>query len=202
MSRYVRKDANYRRAKAEGLRSRAAYKLEELDRRLSLLARGCRVVDLGCWPGAWLQVAAARVGPKGRVVGLDLKIADPLPEPNIVILEGDVGDEAIAKQVALALGGPADLVLSDLAPNLSGVREADATRHANLVRIAAERARQWLRPSGIFVAKLFMDAEYEETVRYLRAGFGTVRTLKLEGTRPGSSELYVCTRKPQPLGRD
>ncbi len=199
MSRYVRKDENYRRAKAEGLRSRAAYKLLELDRRLKLLGRGRRVVDLGCWPGAWLQVAAERVGPKGRVVGVDLVPTAPLALPGVVILTGDVGDSAVAAQVAAALEGPADVVLSDLAPKLTGVRAADAVRHAALLRIAAERARQWLRPAGILVAKIFMDGEYEETMRDLRASFATVRTLKLAGTRTGSSELYVCARDPRPL---
>ncbi len=199
MSRYVRKDENYRRAKAEGLRSRAAYKLIELDRRLKLLARGRRVVDLGCWPGAWLQVAAERIGPEGRVVGVDLAPTAALDLPGVVILTGDVGDDAVAVQVRAALDGPADVVLSDLAPKLTGIRAADAVRHAALLRIAAERARRWLRPAGVLVAKIFMDGEYEETMRDLRTGFAVVRTLKLAGTRTGSSELYVCAREPRPL---
>lgn len=193
---YVRKDAAYRRAKREGLRSRAAYKLEELDRRFGLLRRGARVVDLGCWPGGWLQVAARRVGPRGRVVGVDLREVEGIGPP-VVSLVADLRDEAVVERVREALGGPADAVLSDLAPRLSGIRQADAARHAELVRLAAARARAWLAPRGVFVAKVFMDAEYEGLVADLRDGFGRVRTCKTEATRRGSSELYLVARDPR-----
>ena len=197
VARYVRKDAAYRRAKREGLRSRAAYKLEELDRRFGLFRRGARVVDLGCWPGGWLQVAARRVGPRGRVVGVDLRPVDGLGGPAIELITADVADAAVVEAVREALGGPADVVLSDLAPRLSGIRQADAARHAELVRLASERALAWLTPGGTFVAKLFMDPEYEGLIRELRAGFERVRSCKTEATRRGSSELYVVARQPR-----
>ena len=196
VSAYERKDAAYRRAKQEGYRSRAAYKLEELDRRFKLLARGARVVDLGCWPGGWLQVAARRVGPTGRVVGVDVKSADPVAADHVAIVTGDLRDDAIVERVRTELGGAADVVLSDLAPKLSGIRHTDAVRHADLVRLAIARAGEWLAPDGALLLKLFMDAEYEGLIGELRARFGAVRSCKPEATRRGSSELYTVARRP------
>lgn len=194
MAAYERKDAVYRRAKREGFRSRAAIKLEEIDRVFSLLRPGQRVVDLGCWPGGWLQVCADRVGPRGRVVGVDVAHTEEVERPNVVVLTSDVYDESLAGRVAEALGGPADLVLSDLAPKLSGIAASDSARHAALVHRALDLARAWLAPGGIFLAKLFMDAEYQELIRDIRATFSTVKSRKLDTTRKGSSELYVCGR--------
>lgn len=191
---YERKDAVYRRAKREGFRSRAAIKLEELDRLFSLLRTGQKVVDLGCWPGGWLQVCADRVGPRGRVVGIDVAETEEVERPNVVVLTADVYDEALADRVREALGGPADLVLSDLAPKLSGIAASDSARHAALVQRALELARTWLAPGGIFLAKLFMDAEYQDLIRDIRATFSAVKSRKLDTTRKGSSELYVCGR--------
>jgi len=191
---YERKDAVYRRAKREGLRSRAAYKLDELDAAFKLFRPGMRVVDLGCWPGGWLQICADRVGASGRVVGVDVAETDAVPRPNVVALVGDVYDDAIVERVRDALGGPADLVLSDLAPKLSGIATTDAARHADLVRRAIELARAWLAPGGALLVKLFMDAEYQGLVADLRAAFATVKTRKLGTTRKGSSELYACGR--------
>src|SRR3990172_900761 len=118
---YRRKDAHYRRARAEGYRARSAYKLAELDRRYRLLAPGHFVVDLGAWPGGWLQVARGRVGERGRVVGLDLAAIEPLGAPNVTVVTGDVRDPAVVAAVRARLGRPADVVLSDLAPKLTGV---------------------------------------------------------------------------------
>jgi 23S rRNA (uridine2552-2'-O)-methyltransferase len=191
---YERKDAVYRRAKREGFRSRAAFKLEELDASFALLKPGMRVVDLGCWPGGWLQVCADRVGPRGRVVGLDVAETAEVARPNVVSLVGDVHDDAVVGRVREALGGPADVVLSDLAPKLSGIATTDAARHADLVRRAIELARAWLLPKGALLVKLFMDAEYQALVRDLRAAFATVKTRKLSTTRKGSAELYACGR--------
>lgn len=191
---YERKDAVYRRAKREGFRSRAAIKLEELDRLFSLLRPGQRVVDLGCWPGGWLQVCAERVGPRGRVVGVDVAETQEIERPNVVVLNADVYDDGLVQRVREALGGPADLLLSDLAPKLSGIAASDSARHAALVQRALELARVWLAPEGIFLAKLFMDAEYEGLIREIRATFAAVKSRKLDSTRKGSSELYVCGR--------
>lgn len=191
---YKRKDAAYLRAKREGYRSRAAYKLIELDRRFQLFRRGQRIVDLGCWPGAWLQLALEKTGPSGRVVGVDLAESEPIPSKNVEILVGDIGEVEIVDRVAQSLGGPADVVLSDLAPKLTGVKTADAVRHADLVRLAMDRAQRWLRPEGTLVVKLFMDAEYQGLISELRSTFRSVRSIKPDSTRQGSSELYTCAR--------
>jgi 23S rRNA (uridine2552-2'-O)-methyltransferase len=153
-----------------------------------------RIVDLGCWPGGWLQVCADKVGPRGRVVGVDVAETRDVERPNTTVLITDVYDDALPERVRAALGGSADLVLSDLAPKLSGIAASDSARHADLVRRALALAQTWLAPNGAFLAKLFMDAEYEGLLRELRGAFGAVRARKLATTRRGSSELYVCGR--------
>ncbi|MFM7140316.1 MAG: RlmE family RNA methyltransferase [Alphaproteobacteria bacterium] len=199
MAVYDRKDAVWRRAKEEGYRSRAAYKLIELDEQFRLLRPGQRVVDLGCWPGAWTQVAAKKVGRTGRVVGVDLVRTDDLGLSQVALLAGDVGDPAVRAAVLEALGGPTDLVISDLAPKLSGIAAADEARHALLVELAIDAAREWLAPDGALLVKLFMDSEYEGLVRRLRAGFSSVKTRRPPSTRKGSAEIYAVARGPKPL---
>jgi len=197
---YERQDAVYRRAKREGYRSRAAYKLIELDKHYRLLRPGARVVDLGCWPGAWLQVAAERVGARGRVVGVDVVPAEELGLANVSVLAGDVSDPALIERVRAALGGPADVVLVDVAPKLTGIKAADSARQADLIRAAIGCAQAWLKPGGTMLIKLFMDAEYPDLIRELRARFGEVRTRRPESTRRGSAELYAVARHQRDTG--
>jgi 23S rRNA (uridine2552-2'-O)-methyltransferase len=194
---YERKDSVYRKAKREGFRSRAAYKLTELDRRFRILKRGQRVVDLGCWPGAWLQVVADRVGPTGRVVGVDRVETQPVGGENVQILQADIADEGVVAAVQTALGARADVVLSDLAPKLIGVRSADAARQAELIRRAMACACLWLRPDGVFLAKVFMNEEYPSLLAELRRSFRTVKATRAESTRGGSAELYVHALGPR-----
>ena len=189
---YLRKDRLYRKAKAEGLRSRAAFKLEDLDRRL--LRAGDRVLDLGCWPGGWLQVAARRVGNEGRVVGVDLRKLDPIAAANVRLVQGDVAEEATVEAIARALEGPVDLVLSDLSPALSGIRDRDEARASELVRSALGVAERMLRPGGSFVCKVFMNSEYGEVRDVIRRRFADVSTTRSQATRKGSAELYVIAR--------
>src|SRR5512141_1040556 len=125
---YDRKDALHRRAKREGYRSRAAYKLLELQKRTRLLKRGQVVVDLGAWPGGWLQVAAEIVGTSGRVVGIDAAPIDPLAVPQVTVLRDDVTDPSCGPRLVEVLGRPADVVLSDLAPKLTGIAPRDAAQ--------------------------------------------------------------------------
>jgi 23S rRNA (uridine2552-2'-O)-methyltransferase len=188
---YDRKDALYRRAKREGYRSRAAFKLTELQRRTRLIRRGDAVVDLGAWPGGWLQVAAELVGPAGRVVGVDVVPIAPLADPRVVVLEADVADPALPARVRERLGRPADVVLSDMAPKLSGIAPRDAARGAELLDAARTFAAATLRPGGTFVAKTFGGTEMEAARAALRAVFGRVRLVGLEATRKGSAELYL-----------
>jgi len=191
---YRRKDSWYRKAKQEGYRSRAAYKLEELDRRLSLFGRGMRVADLGCAPGGWLQLAAARVGRRGRVVGIDRLEVAPLGLEQVEVLCGDITDEQCAARLSRALGGPAALVLSDMAPDTSGVGFADHARSVELVRAAAALARDLLEPGGRLVAKAFDGPDVNSLVAELGSGFTGVRRMRLHTTRKGSRELYLVAR--------
>ena len=188
---YRRKDAHYRRAQAAGYRARSAYKLIELDERYRLLRPGDYAVDLGAWPGGWLQVIVERVGVTGRVVGVDRVAITPLPAPNVHLLVGDVREPAITAQVRELLGKPADVVLSDLAPKLTGVRATDEARCAELNRETIAQLPALLRSGGRFLMKLFMQPGHEDLLRTLRGTFGEVRLTKPEATRRGSAELYV-----------
>jgi len=190
---YERKDRLYRRAKAEGMRSRAGFKLEDLDR--GLIRPGGRVVDLGCWPGSWLQVAARRVGEGGRVVGVDLRQLAPIPLVQVRVVRGDIADDRVIDEVAAALDGPADSVLSDLAPSLSGVRERDEARSSDLVRRALAIAERLLRPGGNFVCKIFMNSDFAELREAIRRRFDEVSITRSEATRKGSAELYAVARR-------
>ena len=191
MATYERKDALYRRAKSEGYRSRAAYKLSELHRRVRVVRAGDAVVDLGAWPGGWLQIAAGLVGGRGRVVGVDLVPLDPLPDARVLVLEADAGDPALPERVRALLGRPADVVLSDMAPKLTGVAPRDTAHAAELLEVAHRFAAAVLRPGGTLVAKTFGGREMEDARAALRRDFGRVRLVGLEATRKGSSELYL-----------
>lgn len=188
---YQRKDAFYLRARTAGYRSRAAFKLDELARRYHVFHRGDRVVDLGAWPGGWLQIAARYVGTTGSVVGVDLQPIDPLPEKNIITLAGDITHAEVERHVAQLCGGPADVVLSDLAPKLSGVRARDDARAHALAQHGLECAAHLLKPGGTLVVKLFMSDELPRFVARLRNLFATVRTTRPEATRKGSAEMYA-----------
>lgn len=186
-----RRDAYYWKAKREGYRSRAAYKLVELDRGQHLLKAGARVLDLGCAPGGWMQVALERVGPRGRVVGIDLAPVSPFPQPNATVIQGDMRDPAVAEAAAEALGGPADVVLSDMSPKLSGIRDADIARSLDLVEAALAIARRLLRPGGAFVAKVFASPDTDALVARLRTAFQTLKVVEPEASRKASAELYL-----------
>ncbi len=188
---YRRKDAYYRRAKGAGYRARSAYKLIELDERYHILRAGDRILDLGAWPGGWLQVAAERVGRSGAVVGVDCVAIEPLASPNVSVITGDIHDAVTLEKVRTALGGFADVVLSDLAPKLSGVRSTDAARAAELTRVALDILPTALRPTGRLLIKLFMGSEFQALETELRTRFVEVKTTRPDATRRGSAELYA-----------
>jgi 23S rRNA (uridine2552-2'-O)-methyltransferase len=192
--KYQPKDAFYRKAKKEGYRSRAAYKLGELSRRFQLIQRGDRVVDLGAAPGGWLQVAAELAGPRGKVVGVDLQPIQPFQKPNIVALQGDAASEECAKKITELLGGPADCVLSDLSPRLSGIHDADIARSVELIRLSHSVARRLLCPGGNFLVKCFVAEDLHEFFKALKRDFLSVDRTRPEATRKGSSEIYFCAR--------
>jgi len=193
MPTYEPRDKYYRKARAKGLVSRAAFKIEELIARAKLVARGGRVADLGCAPGGWLVILARAVGPQGRVVGIDLaRCANP--PPGTVTIVGDVTDAATVARVIDALGGPADLVTSDLAPKLTGIAVRDEAQSERVVEAALDFARRALRPGGAMVAKVFMGSEFKRFVEEFENDFAQVEVTRTAATRPGSSELYVVAR--------
>ena len=174
-------------AKARGYRSRAAFKLAEIDDRLRLIRRGARVIDLGCAPGGWLQVLLERGA--GAVVGVDLLPVDPLPPAKV--LQADFTDPEVGDRLVAMLGGAPDLVLSDMAPNTTGHRQTDHLRIIALIESAAEFAEQVLKPGGAFVAKAFQGGETAEVIAELKRAFVDVRTLKPKASRAESSEVYL-----------
>jgi 23S rRNA (uridine2552-2'-O)-methyltransferase len=188
---YRRKDAFYTRAKVVGYRSRAAFKLEQLTQRARLFRRGDRVIDVGAWPGGWLQVAAQHVGPTGKVIGIDLQRIEPLPDRTVVTVCGDVTSAAVQAHVHALCAGKADVVLSDLAPKLSGVKARDEAHAQALAECVLRFAAQVLKPDGKLVVKLFMSADLEDYLAQLRQLFRDVRTTRPEATRKGSAEVYA-----------
>jgi 23S rRNA (uridine2552-2'-O)-methyltransferase len=192
---YRRKDAYFRRARRVGYRARSAYKLRELDSRFHMMRSGDFVVDLGAWPGGWLQVALETVGPQGRVVGLDMVPVDPLPAPNLLLVTGDVHDPATCSVLREGLGRPADVVLSDLAPKLTGIRDTDDARCTELVTAVVGMLPALLRPGGNLLVKLFMGAGFEDNRRELRRHFSEFRTTRPEATRKASAEVYGVGRR-------
>jgi 23S rRNA (uridine2552-2'-O)-methyltransferase len=187
-------DPYVRRASAEGLRSRAAYKLQQIAAKDRLFRPGMRVVDLGAAPGGWSQVAARAIAPGGRVVAVDLLEVPPIP--GVTVVQGDFGDEAALHALERALGGePVDLVLSDMAPNLSGIASADQARMFALAELALDFAVKHLKPRGDFLVKVFHGAGYDEFVAQLRRHFVQVHTRKPEASRSRSGEVYLLGRR-------
>lgn len=183
-------DEYVQRAQREGWRSRAVYKLEELDQKYRLLKPGMTVVDLGAAPGGWSQYAARALGAKGRVIALDILPMDPLP--GVVFIEGDFRDEAVLTRLEAVLGDHAiDLVMSDMAPNISGMGAVDQPRAMYLVELAVDFARQHLRAGGTFVAKVFQGEGFDALVQDLRRDFGRVAVRKPKASRPRSREVYL-----------
>jgi 23S rRNA (uridine2552-2'-O)-methyltransferase len=175
------------RARAEGWRSRAAFKLMEIDDRLHLIKRGSRVVDLGAAPGGWVQVALNRGA--ASVVGIDLLMVEPIP--GATLIQADFTDRAVDQQLIDALGGPPDLVLSDMAQTTVGHRQTDHLKFIALIEIAADFAIRTLRPGGAFVTKNFQGGDAGGVLTRLRAEFQDVRPIKPKASRKDSSEVYL-----------
>ncbi len=195
MSSYERKDHFHRRAQREGFRSRAAYKLEEIQTKHRLLRRGQRVIDLGCWPGGWLQVAARVVGPSGRVVGVDVAVVEPpIGNENVIALCGDLTDPDLATRLLEALGGRADVVLSDAAPKLTGVRVTDRVREEAVLEAVEGLLPALLRAGGDLLLKVLEGPEAQGVERRIRVGFERARAVRPAATRRGSTERYLLAR--------
>jgi 23S rRNA (uridine2552-2'-O)-methyltransferase len=191
---YQPKDPFYRKAKKEGYRSRAAYKLLEINRRYKLLKPGDRVVDLGAAPGGWIQVAAELVGAHGIVIGIDLNPIVPFAEKNVVLLQEDIDKPETAPKISALLGGAANCVISDLAPHLTGIRDADVARALALFSHARDLAVRVLAPGGNFLAKTFLAQETNRLVGELKPHFFSISRTRPDATRKGSSELYIVAQ--------
>jgi 23S rRNA (uridine2552-2'-O)-methyltransferase len=190
-------DAYVKRARNEGMRSRAAYKLEQVADRDHLLRPGMTVVDLGAAPGGWSQIAARRVGPGGRVVALD--VLDMMSLPGVTFVPGDFREKPVVKALEQALDGrPVDLVLSDMAPNLTGIGSVDQARLLELAELALEFALNHLKPQGKFLVKLFHGSGFDGFARHMRRHFREVVTRKPEASRSRSSEVYLLGRGLKP----
>ena len=202
MTAYDRKDHFHQRAKREGYRSRAAFKLLEIQRSQRLLRPGQRVIDLGCWPGGWLQVASEAVGRKGRIVGVDLAAIDPpLENENVIAFCADITQPTVIKELIDRMGSPADVLLSDAAPKLSGIRAADQAREGALLEGVEALLGELLRAGGSLLVKILDGPDAVLVERRLRGEFETAKTVKPSATRPGSSERYLLGRGYKgPLG--
>jgi 23S rRNA (uridine2552-2'-O)-methyltransferase len=176
-------------AKKDGWRSRAAYKLIEMDDRYHLLKPGQKIVDLGAAPGGWSQVAAKKVGSKGRVIGIDLLDIDPIPGVEFTVM--DFLEEDAPDRLKAQLGGLADGVLSDMAANTTGHKKTDHLRIVGLAELAIHFATEVLAPGGFFMAKVFQGGTENELLSLLKRSFKIVRHVKPEASRAGSAELYV-----------
>ncbi len=186
-------DPYVKRAQQEGYRSRAVYKLEEIDRRDHLLQPGMTVVDLGAAPGGWSQYAKRAVGEQGRVVALDILPMDPMA--GVEILQGDFREQEVLDRLLQTLGGrPVDLVISDMAPNISGVNSVDQARAMYLVELAVDLAKQILKPDGNLLLKVFQGEGFDAILADLRRSFKSVAIRKPKASRPRSREVYALAR--------
>jgi len=187
-------DEFVKRANKEGYRARAAYKLMEIDDRDRLIRPGMTIVDLGATPGSWSQVAMERLKGQGRVFALDLLEMQPLP--GVIFLQGDFTEESVLLKLEELLGDkPIDLVISDMAPNISGISIVDQAKMAYLAELALDFSLKWLKPEGNFLVKVFVGEGFEDIVRAMRAGFQTVVTRKPKASRDRSSEVYLLGLK-------
>ena len=187
------RDPYVQRARGEGWRSRAVFKLEEIDRKERLLRPGMVCVDLGAAPGGWSQYITQKLDGRARIVAVDLLPMDSLPDVEFV--EGDFREDEVLQRLLAAVGEEgADLVMSDMAPNISGTKAVDQPRSMYLAELALDMARRVLKPRGSFVCKLFQGEGFDEFVRDARNSFERVRVIKPEASRSASREVYLVAR--------
>jgi 23S rRNA (uridine2552-2'-O)-methyltransferase len=183
------RDPYFRRAKAEGYRARSAYKLQEIDAKFHLLGPGKRVLDLGAAPGSWTQVVLQRCGDRCTVVAVDLQEIEPLP--GAALIQGDIANPALQARLAAALAGPADLVLSDVSPRVSGIALTDHARSLELAEASLAVAERFLKPGGAFVVKVFMGEDFNRILALARGRFARVQVFQPQASREESRERYV-----------
>jgi 23S rRNA (uridine2552-2'-O)-methyltransferase len=194
-------DPYVKRAQVDGYRARAAYKLKEIDEALNLVRPGQRVVDLGAAPGAWSQYLRRRLAPRGSLDGtiLALDLLEMEPIDGVTLIQGDFRDDAVLARLEHALDGrPVDLVVSDMAPNLSGIAASDAARVADLVELAVDFALRHLRPEGALVCKAFHGSGYSQLVELFKRRFRSFKPVKPQASRARSAETFLVGRGPRP----
>jgi len=184
-----RRDFYYRKAKLEGLRSRAAYKLEQLDKKFKIFKGVKKVLDLCCAPGGWLQYSLSRIGEDGLIIGVDLVEIAPLP--NVYFIQGDITREETLEKIVKVANGKIDLVLSDCSPNVSGIWELDHARQIYLAETSLKIARKVLRKGGKFVVKVFQGDLFNNYLDKVREFFKIVKVTKPEASRKESAEMYI-----------
>lgn len=192
---YTPKDYYFRKAKEEGLRARSAFKIDEIARRFAIFKKGQTVIDLGAAPGGFLQIILNEVGPTGQVVGVDLAAIKPLGRPNVKTAVMDVLADDFPAALEALHPGPVDVVVSDLAPKTTGIKDVDEARSLRLAGIALDVARVRGKQGGHFIAKLFMGADFEQFRADVRALFGEVKVVRPEATRGASMEIYLVGLK-------
>ncbi len=196
MPRFVVKDSFYNKAKKEGFRARSAYKLDEIQQRFRLIKRGDAILDLGAAPGSWLQVESALTGEKGLVVGIDILPVDPLPTPNVILRKSDIRELNVGELLVRTGISAFDVITSDIAPNLSGIKEVDDANVRDLFAAVLRVVKEGLKKQGNFLIKLFFGPQLRGVTADLEPLFSRVTTFKPKASRGASSEIYlVCTGK-------
>ncbi len=195
---YNPKDYYFRKAKAENYAARSVFKIQEIDERFRIIKPGQKVLDLGAAPGSWSQFASMKVGPQGRVLGIDIQ-AIKLTLPNSVFITADMRDLNLEQVMTEhEITPPFDVVLSDMAPKTTGIRITDQARSMELCELALTTAERFLKPRGNFVAKLFHSDEFETFRKLLRDRFGKVEVLRPKSTRKESKEIYFIALQFEP----
>ncbi|MBM4379956.1 MAG: RlmE family RNA methyltransferase [Deltaproteobacteria bacterium] len=195
---YTPKDHFFKQAKSQGLRARSAFKIDEIAKRLGILKKGARVLDMGAAPGGFLQVIADAVGPAGLVVGVDLAPIRPFTQPWVRTAVLDVLAEDFDGKLKALYDGPLDVVVSDLAPKTTGIRTTDEARSQRLAHKALDVAMARSALGGHFVAKLFMGGDFEEFRAAVKGAYAEVKLVRPEATRGGSMEIYVAGLNRRP----
>lgn len=184
---YHRPDAFTQKAKKEGYAARSVYKLEEIDQKYKIFKPGQKILDLGAYPGSWSQYALKKVGKKGRVVGIDIKNIEQNLGENYVFFHQSILDPALD----FSAFAPFDLVISDMAPNTSGIKDKDVYESIELSRMAMEAAAKYMKKDGIFIVKVFQGEDFDDFYKEFRAFFVKVKSIKPEAVRTNSKEIYA-----------
>ncbi len=192
---YQPKDYFFRKAKEEGLRARSAFKIEEIAKRFGVFKKGQTVVDMGAAPGGFLQIILNEIGPTGHVTGVDLAVIKPLGRPNCITEVLDVLADDFQQKLEALHPGPVDVVVSDLAPKTTGIKDVDEARSLRLAGIALDVSRSRGRVGGHFIAKLFMGGDFDQFRNDVRDMFSDVKIVRPEATRGASMEIYLVGLK-------